>query len=107
MNKPPPPDAPRAEEEAGAEQPLRADGTVSVARGHRTIPGEVPVESTGRPETLIARVRRAVGVRERVYPGWIERGRIKPETAERELAHMRAALRTLERFRLLQEGGAP
>jgi hypothetical protein len=55
----------------------------------------------------IACVRREVGVRERVYPGWVEKGRIKSETAERELAAMRAALRTLEQIRAMQQGGAP
>jgi hypothetical protein len=55
----------------------------------------------------IACVRREVGVRERVYPGWIEKGRIKPEAADRELEHMKAALRTLEHLRQLQQGGAP
>jgi hypothetical protein len=54
----------------------------------------------------IACVRREVGVRERVYPGWIEKGRIKSETAERELAAMRAALRTLEQIRAMQQGAA-
>jgi hypothetical protein len=55
----------------------------------------------------IACVRREVGVRERFYPGWIENGRIKPETADRELAGMRAALHTLEQIRAMQQGGAP
>ena len=33
--------------------------------------------------------------RERIYPDWIDHGRIRPETAERKLAVMRDAERTL------------
>ena len=52
----------------------------------------------------IACVRREIGVRESVYPGWIERGKSKPEMAEREAATMRAVLRILGMLRALQRG---
>lgn len=41
-------------------------------------------------------VRREISMRERVYPRWIEQGKLKQEVADRELAHMRAVLDTLE-----------
>ncbi len=43
----------------------------------------------------IAEVARECDVRARVYPRWIESGRLKPEDAARKLAAMRAALVTL------------
>lgn len=55
----------------------------------------------------IASVRREIGLRERVYPKWIEAGRLKPEAAEREIAAMRAVLLTLERLRVIANGSAP
>lgn len=43
----------------------------------------------------IACVRREIGMREQAYPKWVSAGRMKAETAEREIAAMRAALETL------------
>jgi hypothetical protein len=34
-------------------------------------------------------------MRERVYPKWVNAGRMKAEAAEREIAAMRAVLKTL------------
>lgn len=46
----------------------------------------------------IACVKREIGMRERVYPGRIERGAMKSEQAEREIATMRDVLETLEQL---------
>lgn len=43
----------------------------------------------------IACVRREIAMRERVYPKWVNAGRMKAEAAEREIAAMRAVLETL------------
>ncbi len=43
----------------------------------------------------IACVRREIAMRERVYPKWVNAGRMKAEAAEREIAAMRAVLKTL------------
>jgi hypothetical protein len=43
----------------------------------------------------IASVRREIAMRERVYPKWVNAGRMKAEAAEREIAAMRAVLETL------------
>ncbi len=40
-------------------------------------------------------VRREIAMRERVYPKWVNAGRMKAEAAEREIAAMRAVLETL------------
>lgn len=40
-------------------------------------------------------VRREIALRKRVYPGFIERGRLKPETAAREIESMEAVHETL------------
>jgi hypothetical protein len=40
-------------------------------------------------------VRREIAMRERVYPKWVNAGRMKAEAAEREIAAMRAVLKTL------------
>lgn len=53
----------------------------------------------------IACVRREIGMRERVYPKWVAAGRIKPDSADRELATMRAVLATLEALQPNQQGG--
>jgi hypothetical protein len=44
----------------------------------------------------IACVRREIGMRERVYPKWVDAGRMKQDAADRELAAMRAVLVTLD-----------
>ncbi len=41
-------------------------------------------------------VKREIGMRERVYPTWVQRRRMSQEQADRELSRMRAVLRTLE-----------
>jgi hypothetical protein len=43
----------------------------------------------------IACVRREIAMRERVYPKWVNAGRMKADAAEREIAAMRAVLETL------------
>ncbi|MFN3349086.1 hypothetical protein [Pseudorhodoplanes sp.] len=47
----------------------------------------------------IACVRREIGMRERVYPKWVSAGRMKAETAERELRAMMAVMATLTALR--------
>lgn len=47
-------------------------------------------------------VRREIGMRQRVYPKWIESRRLTQETADRELTRMRAVLATLERVKAQQ-----
>jgi hypothetical protein len=44
----------------------------------------------------IASVRREIGMRERVYPGFVAKGRMKQEQADHEIAAMKAVLGTLE-----------
>lgn len=44
----------------------------------------------------IACVKREIGMRERVYPRWVEQGRMKAEAAAKETANMKAVLATLE-----------
>lgn len=41
-------------------------------------------------------VKREIGMRERVYPTWVQRRRMSQEQADRELSRMRAVLRTLQ-----------
>lgn len=43
----------------------------------------------------IACIKREIAMRERVYPGWIERGRMKPVQAALEIRRMRAVLKRL------------
>ena len=45
----------------------------------------------------IACVRREITMRERVYPSFVARGKMKSSAAEYELMAMRAVLATLER----------
>jgi len=47
-------------------------------------------------EQQLACVRREIAMRERVYPRWVEQGKMKPESAKRELDSMRAVLETLQ-----------
>ena len=49
----------------------------------------------------ISCVKREIAMRERVYPKWVESGRMKLDMAEREIATMTAVLRSLEEI----EGG--
>jgi hypothetical protein len=46
----------------------------------------------------IKEVRREIALRERVYPGWVQRGRLKEGQAAYGLAAMREVLKTLERL---------
>jgi len=41
-------------------------------------------------------VKREIGMRERVYPTWVQRRRLSQEQADRELSRMRAVLKTLQ-----------
>jgi hypothetical protein len=45
-----------------------------------------------------AAVKREIAFRERLYPRWIEKGRMTQEKADHELRVMRAVLQTLERI---------
>lgn len=46
----------------------------------------------------IAAVRREIALRRRVYPKWVEAGRMKAEAADREIAAMQAVLDTLQQL---------
>ena len=45
----------------------------------------------------IACVRREIAMRERVYPKWVEGGRMKQADANRELETMKAVLETVQK----------
>jgi signal recognition particle subunit SEC65 len=47
----------------------------------------------------IACVRREIALRKRVYPRWVESGRMKKETADREIDCMQAVHDTLAALR--------
>lgn len=47
----------------------------------------------------IACVKREIAMRERVYPGQVQRGKLRQGEADYELAAMRAVLATLEALR--------
>lgn len=49
-------------------------------------------------EEQIRSVKRELALRARVYPSLIQKGKLTAETAEHEVAAMRAVLRTLEGF---------
>lgn len=55
--------------------------------------GEITIEDQ------IACVRREIGMRKRVYPRWVENGKMKINQADREIAVMEAVLKTLEYLR--------
>jgi hypothetical protein len=50
-------------------------------------------------ERQIACLRREVGLRKRVYPRWIQNGRMTQEQADSQIEAMEAAQATLERVR--------
>lgn len=52
----------------------------------------------------IACVRRELGYRERVYARRVDAGKMTPQLAARELAHMRAVLATLEKLVVMPAG---
>lgn len=56
-------------------------------------PGAAPSVSLGRQ---IACVEREITMRERVYPGWVDKGRMTNATADQEIAAMKAVLATLK-----------
>ena len=41
-------------------------------------------------------VIREIGMRERVYPGWVAKGKMKQESADIEVERMKAVLATLQ-----------
>jgi len=43
----------------------------------------------------IAELKREMAMRERLYPGWIERGTLRRDAADRQMARTRAALHVL------------
>lgn len=43
----------------------------------------------------IACVKREIAMRERVYPKWVEKGRMPQDKADHELSAMKAVLQTL------------
>lgn len=45
---------------------------------------------------LIAEAKRELAFRERAYPRWIEKGRVRPSDAARQIALMKAITRELE-----------
>jgi hypothetical protein len=45
----------------------------------------------------IAAVQREIGMRERVYPGLVAKGKMKLDESERQIAAMKAVLETLRR----------
>lgn len=47
----------------------------------------------------IKAVEREIGMRERVYPGWVAAKRMSQAKAEHEIAAMRAVLKTLQELR--------
>jgi polyhydroxyalkanoate synthesis regulator phasin len=47
-------------------------------------------------ERQIACVRREIGMRKRVYPGWVQRGKMTQEEADRQIEVMEAVQATLE-----------
>jgi len=55
-------------------------------------------------ERQIACVRRELAIRERVYPAWVERGTMTPESMTRELEGMRAVIESLEGLRRPWDG---
>lgn len=40
-------------------------------------------------------VRREIAMRERVYPAWVGKGKMKPEVAQHQIEAMKAVLATL------------
>ena len=53
-------------------------------------------------EEEIICVRREIGMRERVYPGWVRAGRMKQDRADREIEVMKSVLESLHRLRGLE-----
>lgn len=53
----------------------------------------------------IACVKRELSLRSRVYPRWTATGKLKPATADSEIAAMRAVLATLEEVKRKADDG--
>jgi hypothetical protein len=47
----------------------------------------------------IAEIKREIALRNAVYPGFVSKGRLKQDAAERQIANMTAALQTLMKGR--------
>lgn len=58
-------------------------------------------------EQQIASVQREIGMRKRVYPSWVSKGKMKQAQADHEIAAMEAALATLKRVQLEQQAKVP
>lgn len=54
---------------------------------------------------LIAAAKRELALRRNVYPGWIDRGKLKPEKAEHEIDCMAGIVEALEAVATAQEPG--
>jgi hypothetical protein len=53
-------------------------------------------------EEEIICVRREIGMRERVYPQWVGKGRMKQDRADREIEVMKSVLESLHRLKGLE-----
>lgn len=62
------------------------------------------------PVTLdeqIAEVRRELELRKRVYPAWVERGKMTQEAADTHMRRMEVALETLETLNRMRKAQKP
>ena len=55
----------------------------------------------------IQEVQREIAMRERVYPAWVGKGKMKQSTADQHMNLMRAVLRTLEQVKADDDAGPP
>jgi hypothetical protein len=55
-------------------------------------------------ERQISCVKRELAIREKIFPQWVDSGRLTPESMKRELDGMRAVLATLEGLRRPWDG---
>jgi hypothetical protein len=55
----------------------------------------------------IACVKREIAMRERVYPVWVGKGKMKPHEAEHQMEAMKAVLATLQCMQADQQAKAP
>ena len=56
-------------------------------------------------EDQIACAERELALRRRVYPKWVDSGRMKPAKAEQEITAMEAIVATLNRNKILRDIG--
>ena len=54
-------------------------------------------------DQMIACVEREIGMRERVYPRWVEQKKMLQATADQELARMRAVLELLVEVKVVKK----